>query len=241
MCIRDREDMDEALELAASITDTSNTIGNSTVETGVIIEDLGLKICSMSRDNDGKHSKFKKFSAKDLNGKKIFFSLFGTARENFEVQKCYKFNKLKVGNFKGPKEEFFRLTSMYDTKAVEISAVPFSDITIADKKFKGTVIGFSDVTTYPACPSCSCKVAEGSGKCFKCGYNEGSTSTSFFFKVLIQKDEDVVDFKGFKNQLEGVNTGEEDETLLSNLEGRTATVDYYDEDNRNMIAMISFE
>jgi hypothetical protein len=83
--------------------------------------------------------------------------------------------------------------------------------------------------------------------CSKCGSKSAKEEFSFFFTLLVEDDDDMHSFFGFKSnvadQVEVEDTEADndkiEEQLNMQLEGKVITVDYFRKDDKNRILKVN--
>ena len=108
---------------------------------GDVVENLGLKVCSVSKEFTGSYSNYRACGLKDQHGRKVVASLYSPYCNEVKQGVVYKFSKFKISGYKGDSEDYIRLNSVAGMKIEEIPGPAFDHVFIGDGRFWGSVIG----------------------------------------------------------------------------------------------------
>lgn len=101
-------------------------------------------VCHVSDLRDGTYSKYRTINCKDHEGKKITITLYRNQADSCTKRNIYAFKGLRVDKYKGPDDEFFRLSAITTTIISSVDSseeVVFGGIALGDFRTTGCVVG----------------------------------------------------------------------------------------------------
>ncbi len=150
-----------------------------------VVPQVVAKIVYLSKEKQSKFSRFRTAAIKDVDNNKNFISLYGAFAEEVTDGHVYVFKNITVQNYKGFKDEYFRLSTKSNSIIKEVGEevnILFSNITPGDGCFTGIIIGHEEPYVYLSCPFCK-----------KANYETGDNFCNFCKKSTIGKSP-TIDF-----------------------------------------------
>lgn len=213
------------------------------LQPGALVPALTVKVVNVSPVKQGKYSEYVTVTAKDVQGKKNFLTLFGAFTKQVESDNVYIFKNLAVQNFKGASGYNHLSTKALSSivKSHTYDAM-FKDVINGDGKHKVLILGHEQPYMYLSCPECGkAKYYDGGNICNFCGKNIEGKEPTKDFNVMLQvqiidqagssaQSEDVKEVLLFRRQLDMTlveHTLEEINQKLMDLHFKEVELEYY--------------
>ena len=123
---------------------------------------LVFKACSVSRAIEGKFSKFKLATIKDVDNTRNNIAIYPPHLEKIVPGSIYKISVVKKTNYKKEDEDYFRLSTVRKSviQEFEDKEDKFKNVTVGEFQVHGSILGHGDIMLYDACESSWMKVKE---------------------------------------------------------------------------------
>ena len=169
----------------------------------------------------------------DINNDKLSINLYDSNINKMEPANIYTLTKVKIATIIKDGQLEKRLFSTKLTTISEASdddKAEFETVSLGNIQVIGTIIGFSDITSYSKCAVHWNKLSE-ENICVKCESEASDIKLDFTLELYLQDSEndEILTFRIFKRQIEMIIHNPDEESLeqkLEELDGEKCKVEY---------------